>query len=498
MASDGVDYINAFCQRHVEGALTCEVDAVKGRILRAQRPFEPGDRILCAGILLLVAEAPEHPAYQRLCRLVEDQNFTHEPLWYWCAVCSLCEADSVDCIEEFPKATREQHRQLLHLYHQDATAPSQEASALVAEFWPGRRKKQDLALRLEQLLSIWLLNCFEHSREPHGFSTFFLPSFLSHSCRPNSMWHYDGDNFVLRARQDIPAGTEVTVSYLSEETLLESTARRRSRLMASKHFLCCCSTCMDRIDKVRGFCCPSCRHGEVRLNACTDSPVPSKEGACARCGFLPTRRQSEQLAAQETEVEKRIMDWEERATRAEPEEYLTDAFARQVEKNMNGLFSSHNWLRDKAARQLASYYDATDRPDLALHFAAQSMSFIVQIYPGYSAMHAWSLELQGDLKLRVGKFKKVGQDSVEAGSGKSSTELSNIWREVGPIYAQASEILRVLFGEDHEFHTAMRSKYESLAKVTMKRKSRASRRGSAPTPPGDGGASEPLRGEVDF
>lgn len=28
-------------------------------------------------------------------------------------------------------------------------------------------------------------------QEPVGFSTFFLPAFISHDCRPNCMWHYD-------------------------------------------------------------------------------------------------------------------------------------------------------------------------------------------------------------------------------------------------------------------------------------------------------------------
>merc|ERR1712061_973757 len=114
-------------------------------------------------------------------------------------------------------------------------------------------------LALEQLLRVWILNCFEHSEAPLGYSTYFLSSFMSHSCFPTAVWYYEGDDFVLRARTDIEAGDEITLSYLSEDALLESVAARRKHLKESKHFHCECPRCAAPVDKARGFRCPQCR-----------------------------------------------------------------------------------------------------------------------------------------------------------------------------------------------------------------------------------------------
>ena len=64
------------------------------------------------------------------------------------------------------------------------------------------------------------------SQEPVGFSTFFLPAFISHDCRPNCMWHYEGDSFILRAR------TEVCVTMASN--LLAMASNLKAFLLLSE------------------------------------------------------------------------------------------------------------------------------------------------------------------------------------------------------------------------------------------------------------------------
>merc|ERR1719235_1350634 len=52
--------------------------------------------------------------------------------------------------------------------------------------------------KLERLLQAWIHNTFDYSEDPHGYATYFFPSFMSHSCLPNAFWHYgDRDIYVL-------------------------------------------------------------------------------------------------------------------------------------------------------------------------------------------------------------------------------------------------------------------------------------------------------------
>eukprot|EP00438_Fugacium_kawagutii_P017225 Skav206648 [mRNA] locus=scaffold863:73317:80128:- [translate_table: standard] len=183
------------------------------------------------------------------------------------------------------------------------------------------------------------------------------------------MWHYEGDCFTLRARRDITEGEEITVSYLAEESLLESIASRRSQLEATKHFLCNCSSCIQPLDPVRGFRCLGCQKGEIFFEF-ADQIRPCKAGACERCGFLATGAQAKELALQEAKVEELlgaagvpplewfVQEWDRKEGTAAA--YLTEDLGRdegckdmaqRLEDNMSQLFSERHWLRDRVARR---------------------------------------------------------------------------------------------------------------------------------------------------
>lgn len=369
---------------------------------------------------------------------------------------------------EVVTASSEQQARLLMLCHPEMHETSSDITTLVSQFWPRASNQQSLAKKLETLLAVWLLNCFEHSEDPVGFSTFFLPSFLSHSCRPNCMWHYEGDSFVLRARESIAAGDEVTVSYLSEEALLESTASRRKQLEVTTHFTCECDRCTAPVDRVRGFSCPSCKVGECFLNFGSSVAIASIQGACQQCGFLPNSSQVAEMCSQEMRVEDYIQEWDRKALNVAPDTYLTDAVALKLEANLAGLLSEHHWLRDRAGRHLIAYYEATGRADLALPLAKLSVRFATDTYPGCSALHAWALETQGDLRLRLDGFKLQGPSAVEAPVGLTPEMQQKAWQDVGPIYAEALQILGTLFGREHDFYTTMQDKYNSLSVATRR------------------------------
>eukprot|EP00929_Paragymnodinium_shiwhaense_P060444 TRINITY_DN30186_c0_g3_i4.p1 TRINITY_DN30186_c0_g3~~TRINITY_DN30186_c0_g3_i4.p1 ORF type:complete len:284 (+),score=44.68 TRINITY_DN30186_c0_g3_i4:134-985(+) len=281
------------------------------------------------------------------------------------------------------------------------------------------------------------------------------------------MWHYDGDNFVLRAREKVEAGAEITVSYLSEEALLESTVSRRAHLEATKHFTCCCERCSLSLDGVRGFTCPSCHNGQVFLDISEDmEPAPASQGACEKCGFFPMISQVQEMVAQERKLEQMVQDWDRKAGQVRPDVYLSDTAALRLESNIAGLLSSRHWLRDRVNHHLISYYEATGRADLALPLARQCVEYIVNSYPGSSALHAWALETVADLMLKLEGFRLTGPAAVEAPQAAPNVQLKRVWSDVGPIYSEAAQILGALFGQEHDFHITMRAKRESLQRAT--------------------------------
>jgi len=78
----------------------------------------------------------------------------------------------------------------------------------------------------------------------------FKLSKFNHSCEPNTTWTVRKvprtDSFVvtLKAKRNIKAGEEVTVSYLSSTDLHKNRIERREKLSFSWHFDCMCSLCV--------------------------------------------------------------------------------------------------------------------------------------------------------------------------------------------------------------------------------------------------------------
>ncbi|CAE8704343.1 unnamed protein product, partial [Polarella glacialis] len=133
---------------------------------------------------------------------------------------------------------------------------------------------------------------------------YFMSSFMSHSCFPNAVWHYDGDDFVLRARRDIEVHDEITVSYLSEDCLLESSASRRRHLKDSKHFVCNCERCFADRDPCRGLRCPKCKAVSLMFGLPTGYEAEPVAGSrCEHCGSTLEAGEAATLQAEEKLLE---------------------------------------------------------------------------------------------------------------------------------------------------------------------------------------------------
>jgi len=96
----------------------------------------------------------------------------------------------------------------------------------------------------------FLLNCLPgpeafHSRaRKNKLATFATMSRINHSCFPNACYHWDQQKQrgTLHALTDIDANTEITITYIADESWGDAAARR-AQLDSAFHFTCRCELC---------------------------------------------------------------------------------------------------------------------------------------------------------------------------------------------------------------------------------------------------------------
>lgn len=494
MASDphGVNRINKFGQDHFEGKLQCSWTDAKGRIVHATRAFELGEIIFREAPLHIAQEGKsgrqlgeddnlisppgkeEHPAWKKLkklCKTYED-DFDYDPLWYWCALCSLTK-EHLDGAEgqkakakpstmpagRWEPVDSEIHQNLLLLHHEDVTEESSAAKILKRELCPNADP-----IVLERLIQIWVLNCFEYSDAPQGYSTYFFSSFMSHSCFPNAVWHYDGSDHVLRARRAIDVGDEVCISYLPEDGLLQTAPSRRWELHETKRFWCTCERCKaGELDLSRGLTCPKCGEGKVFAKVPKGGPQKNADllkdhlvdAECTKCQQKLTKAESEACHKEEVRL-KGIVDTLTDGDRDD----LSPARCEEIEAMINEKFAQHV-LADLAWEQLADHYASTRRRGQQRRLMDLRRAFHREAYPGLSGAHAWTLEAFGDAMI----IDSASQASRKGG-GKSEWQevVKPDFKKAGEYYTEALDILTKMFGEEHEYVTQVEEKREKLPK----------------------------------
>merc|ERR1719240_1187056 len=86
-------------------------------------------------------------------------------------------------------------------------------------------------------------NALRCSEDRDHVALFVAAARFNHSCAPNATLESTRTTALVRSNTSIPAGTEVTISYLPEE-LLSDADTRRSRLKIGRDFDCRCSRCV--------------------------------------------------------------------------------------------------------------------------------------------------------------------------------------------------------------------------------------------------------------
>eukprot|EP00933_Yihiella_yeosuensis_P038111 TRINITY_DN32071_c0_g2_i1.p1 TRINITY_DN32071_c0_g2~~TRINITY_DN32071_c0_g2_i1.p1 ORF type:complete len:529 (-),score=94.23 TRINITY_DN32071_c0_g2_i1:22-1608(-) len=486
-----VKYIDAVCLEERGSRIRCSWSATKGRVLLAGCSFKPGDVILEEEPLHHVAEAFDSAVFQALesfCK-ANPTDLPLDPLWYWLAISSLTDEQlsslavgkdgSRPSIASVPQ---ELQRRLLMLQGgrgSDVQAASKGIQRLAVKLG-FCEASASIALILERLLKAWIVNCFEYSEVPKAYAIYFLPSFMSHSCHPTAVWVLSGpedDQFVLRARQQIHVGDEITISYLSEDSLLLDARDRRLHLLSSKKFLCNCVRCIPQSpDSSRGFVCPKngC-HGTVsalvteETEATLGQPLkPSKLsqqmfGSCSLCCQEPTEKEATHLMEEEQWLRTLVQGWEA----ASPREFMSESEAVELEELICSSFSQHV-LADRAYGHLCAVHCRFKDWASACRLTKLRALFQEAAFPGPSGAHAWTLEALADMLLlhhagiEVERLLQRPQPMAALQPMLNGLIAEKVALEVLPSYCKAVEILGLLFGFEHEYCCEVADKQEAL------------------------------------
>jgi len=464
--SAGVDHINAHGREHFGGAdgkgiLQCKWTDTKGRIVHASRAWKQGEIILEEPPTHIVQEDDSSRAFKKLKDMCKKHKFDYEPLWYWCALKSLTKDQLVDAYTGgWEAATPLQQKNLLLLHH-EVTEAGRESKMMVQELVPNCDP-----LIVERLTQVWVLNCFEYSDNPTGYSVYFFSSFMSHSCFPNAVWHYGGPEgtiHVLRARRNIKVGDEVCIAYLPEDGLLTPAVMRRHELHQTKHFWCDCERCNAPEDCTRGVYCPKCNKGTV-FSSATDPENNRKEylsnawdgRKCNSCPHIVTQKQAEAIAESENQLKKFLDD--DVLKRVTPQTSPADP-VQEKERWMESIFSQH-CLADLMWEALADWYAKHGLYTEQRRVLRSRCNFHQAAYPGLSGSHGWSLEALGDALHK--SYGSRPSDNDKRKKGQAVTVVKADREQAEKCYEESFEVLRLMFGAEHEYAAVVANKLKAL------------------------------------
>ena len=470
---ESVSYINEGL-KEAEACFECFLSAGKGRILRVSDNIEPGQLLFQGPILHKVSQDRQNAIYKELVRLFQEDEvdtLDFDPMWYWCALNSLPFKIS-DWVQPI---SVEKFRQFKLLYHPLVESASPTIRRVVHAITPllTHRFSESDMIELDRLTIIWTLNCFEHSDEPITYASFFLPSFMSHSCKPTAMWTTIGDTFFIRAQERMAKGDELTVSYLSEEFALRPINKRRSHLQSTKFFTCDCPRCTASVDDTRGFQVaerPACfmRYPEFSKCACgCGADVCISDAEFERLLTLEADLVNQVAIYDGGEEEEMI------PLKPDPKLFQSDEDASLLEKHVDEMGPFH-WATARALMQLTEYYRFLAMYPKAIGFLKRRIEIKRKyIHAGparTSSTLAWALEDLGDIILLHVSGSVVAGLSEEARERFSSQWKPRSQEDLETLacsgareaYSESYEILCNVFGKAHEHAKSVEQKLDRI------------------------------------
>jgi len=450
VVQDPSEDLDSFTRQQVEAAVKVEYTPAKGRCLFTRDSKAPGDIIFIEDPVMVAVPSIEPKLWKQLVSLNQKKAFALPPVWHLAAICSITQLD---------KTGRDIIRSK---WVPDPSADASEDVVRVMSRIPELRGQVSPQL-YERFLQAWRFNSFSHHTETEGLVLYNTISMMAHSCSSSATWHYGFDcSFVLRARQHLAAGAELTISYVGDEDIHKATHLRRERL-APWLFKCMCMRCASPIDVSRGFCCPTCVVGTVYIKT---------ESGETGVGDTWSITADDTHPAPCTVCDKKM-------TQSEVEEYIAfeDAYIERLEvtssedmSDVNIVFReaqrvfTHHWIMYSLSTMLFGGYKAEGSLLPSLTHLTQRIKFLSSVTPKMSFTIAWMHEEKGDLVYDqyFGKYEGENDDD-EKRRVALMTEFERGVLESS--FESATSILNILSGPSHEHSIAVRRKMERVREV---------------------------------
>eukprot|EP01068_Selenidium_serpulae_P017625 Selendium_serpulae@DN6391_c0_g1_i1.p1 len=403
----------------------------KGRCLYSRTNLKPGDIIFIEKPVMVAVPGLDKALWKELSKLHEESPMELPPIWHLAALCSITKLKTSkrDIIgdkwipDTGKDASDDVHRVL------DATGLTVDPNVY------------------ERFLQAWRFNSFGHHTESDGLVLYDRISMMAHNCNSSACWHYgEGDTFVLRARQFIAEGEELTISYIGDDDLFKSTPTRRDKL-AGWQFTCHCPRCDADLDLTRGFRCPDCGSGTTFFR--TDEENNTTCNPCSVChNVMSSSKITQYLEFEEAYIAR--LDETGKDDLDDAELVLTEA--QRVFKQHWALFALHTTLFE--GRRDEGYIEE------AIHHQKERIYFVSTVLPKATYTLAWLYEELGDLE-----SNRISSNLHDETSGETPALTNHQRNTLSRIYEDGMNLLLILCGENHDYTMAIFKRIQRIAEL---------------------------------
>eukprot|EP00923_Selenidium_pygospionis_P020981 GHVN01036200.1.p1 GENE.GHVN01036200.1~~GHVN01036200.1.p1 ORF type:complete len:556 (-),score=132.48 GHVN01036200.1:555-2222(-) len=402
----------------------------KGRCLHSKIDLKPGEIIFVESPVMVAIPSVDPLLWTQLSALHEEVAMDLPPIWHLAALCSLTKLPDKKMQIIADKWVPDDEKDV-----------SEDVIRVLAHTGLNVDPKS-----YERFLQAWRFNSFGHHTETDGLVLYDRISMMAHDCNSSACWHYgEGDAFVLRARQFISEGDELTISYIGDEDLFKSTPIRREKL-SGWQFICHCSRCDSETDVARGFRCPECGSGTCFLN--TDEEGVTTSSDCSVCRKVMDEDKIDQYLNFETAYIERL---DETGKDDMNDAELVLCEAQRVFTQHWTLFALHTTL-----------FEGRKEEGLlteAIYHQQKRIEFVSAVLPKATYTLAWLYEEQGDLM--SSQVSPTMHD--EEGSEREEVALTNHQRNVlTRVYEDGMNLLLILCGDNHDYTLAIYNRIERI------------------------------------
>jgi len=222
----------------------------------------------------------------------------------------------------------------------------------------------------------------------------------NHSCQPNALRYDNGVGKILIALQDIRAGEEIYINYMSDTQLLEP-RQQRQEFINTWGFVCNCELCSQPGDDVRLFPCP------VKCGGCCIG-IPDGLSPCSACEV--EYASSTQILAEEARLMAKVLEIDRKPFLITVNPGVVDELTEAMAAVMDRMHWGFARLDDVAT----GYHLQNKYIKKALSCMTSELEFWAHHMKRCSQQAAWKRKLRADVLVDSGSFALALDEYVGA------------------------------------------------------------------------------------